>query len=107
VVTRRTATSSVRVKDGGTVAIAGLLDTRTRRNDQSVPGFSQLPGVGLLFRNRRDNDTTEEVAIFVTARLIPDAPVKPEKDRGKRSIPQVDVEVFREQLRKSYDRLHK
>ncbi len=71
VVTRRTAQNSVTIQDGGTVALAGLSETRTRKSDKRVPGFSSLPLIGDLFKNTNKDNATREVAAFVTARIVP------------------------------------
>ncbi len=70
VVTRRVATSTVRVKDGGTAAVAGLNDSKSRLNQQNVPWFSRIRGVGHLFRDRSDQDSARQIAVFVTPYLI-------------------------------------
>ncbi|MHC4725974.1 MAG: hypothetical protein ACYS17_02005, partial [Planctomycetota bacterium] len=46
VVTRRTAVNTVRIKDGGTVAVAGLTENRTRTEKRRTPGLSKLPIIG-------------------------------------------------------------
>ena len=74
VVTRRTAKSTVRVEDGGTAAVAGLIDNRSRLGDERVPGLGRLPLVGRAFRNEAKNQVSRQVAIFVTPRLLPDGP---------------------------------
>ncbi len=70
VVTRRTATNTVRIKDGGTVALAGLTENRTRMEKRRVPGLSKLPLIGNLFKNTVDEKATREIAVFVTAHII-------------------------------------
>jgi len=70
VVTRRTARNTVRIKDGGTVALAGLTESRTHRKDKRVPGLSNIPILGTLFRNTDTDESTREITVFVTARLI-------------------------------------
>ncbi|NQT00979.1 MAG: type II secretion system protein GspD [Planctomycetes bacterium] len=72
VVTRRTSTNTVRIKDGGTVALAGLTENRTRTDKRRVPGLSKLPIIGGLFKNTNDEASSREIAVFVTARLIPE-----------------------------------
>ena len=72
VVTRRTATNTVRIKDGGTVALAGLTENRTRTAKRRVPGLSKLPLIGPLFKNTRDERASREIAVFVTAHIIPE-----------------------------------
>ena len=73
VVTRRTATNTVRIKDGGTVALAGLTENRTRLDNRDVPGLSKLPLFGPLFKSKRDEKANREIAVFVTAHIIPEA----------------------------------
>jgi Bacterial type II and III secretion system protein len=70
VVTRRTAKNSVTVKDGGTVALAGLTENRTRTNNKHVPGLSKLPLIGDLFKNQNNDNSSREIAVFVTARIV-------------------------------------
>jgi len=72
VVTRRTATNSVRIKDGGTVALAGLTENRRRLRAKSVPGLSNIPVIGFLFKNNDSDKSTREIAVFITAHLIPE-----------------------------------
>ena len=72
VITRRTATNTVRIKDGGTVALAGLTENRTRTDKRRVPGLSKLPLIGGLFKNTRDESASREIAVFVTAHKIPE-----------------------------------
>jgi hypothetical protein len=73
VVTRRQARNIVTVEDGGTVALAGLTESRSRSKESSVPGLSKLPLVGGLFKNNDKDKMNREVAVFVTARLVHDA----------------------------------
>ncbi|MBN1804755.1 MAG: hypothetical protein JW837_05855 [Sedimentisphaerales bacterium] len=72
VVTRRTSTNTVRIKDGGTVALAGLTENRTRTEKRRTPGLSKLPIIGGLFKNTNDEGASREIAVFVTAHLIPE-----------------------------------
>ena len=71
VVTRRIADNFITIKDGGTVALAGLSENRTRSNRQRVPGLSRLPVVGELFKNSDDDNSSREIAVFITAHLVP------------------------------------
>ncbi len=73
VVTRRTSTNTVRIKDGGTVALAGLTENRTRTDKRRVPGLSKLPLIGGLFKNTNDEAASREIAVFVTAHIIPES----------------------------------
>jgi general secretion pathway protein D len=73
VVTRRTSLNTVRIKNGGTVALAGLTENRTRTDKRRVPGLSKLPLIGGLFKNTNDEASSREIAVFVTANIIPES----------------------------------
>ncbi len=70
VVTRRKAENNVTIKDGGTVALAGLTENRTRKDIRRVPGLSSIPLIGSLFKSSNNQNSTREIAVFVTARLV-------------------------------------
>lgn len=70
-VTRRTAKNAVTIKDGGTVAVGGLTENRSKSSEKRVPGLSDLPLIGGLFQNKNNDKATREVAVFVTAHLVP------------------------------------
>ncbi len=72
VVNRRSAQSTLRLEDGGTAAIAGLLATRERKTDRGIPILSSLPLVGGLFSKSDGTQISKQLAIFITARLIPE-----------------------------------
>jgi general secretion pathway protein D len=73
VVTRRTSSNTVRIKNGGTVALAGLTENRTRTDKRRVPGLSKIPLIGGLFKNTNDEGASREIAVFVTANMIPES----------------------------------
>lgn len=70
IVTRRLARSRVTVQNGGTVAVAGLTESRTRKLNEKVPGLGSLPLIGRLFNNDNDQKINREIAVFVTANLV-------------------------------------
>jgi type II secretory pathway component GspD/PulD (secretin) len=111
VVTRRTAQNTVRIKDGGTVALAGLTENRTRTDERRVPGLSKLPLIGKLFESTNRENSSREIAVFVTARIVPDTvenvsfeePVAPAASNVAAPLPQEQEtdEDFRTNLRES------
>ena len=105
VVTRRTAKSTVRIEDGGTAVVAGLMDTRTRSNRRDVPGASAVPILGSLFRDREDSRTSRQVAVFVTARLMPVKPPEPAKAAPPKPPVKLAGKEFKDALRESLQRI--
>jgi general secretion pathway protein D len=104
-ITRRTAKSTIRVKDGGTAAIAGLMDARDERVDQKVPGASNVPLFGELFKNRAGNKQSKQVAIFITARLVPErGPDMQQAHTRPVAIPPVNKIAFQAELREALKR---
>ncbi len=72
IVTRRTADNKVSVQNGGTVALAGLSQEKSSTTHKRTPGLSNIPLLGNLFNNKDDQTTSREVAVFVTAHILPD-----------------------------------
>ena len=72
IINRRQAKNKVTVQNGGTVAVAGLTENRTRKIGDRVPVLGSIPLVGRLFRNDDNQKTTREIAVFVTANLVPE-----------------------------------
>jgi len=72
IVTRRTASNAVTIKDGGTVAVGGLTENRSKSSEKRVPVLSNIPLLGELFKNRNNDKASREVAVFVTAHLVPE-----------------------------------
>ena len=70
VVSRRTAQSTVRIHDGGTAAIAGLIDTRSQLGRAGIPGVGDLPLLGRAFRTDKLDHQARQVAIFITATVV-------------------------------------
>lgn len=73
VVTRRKAKNTVRIQNGGTVALAGLTENRTRLEKRRTPGLSKIPLLGNLFKSTNDEEASREIAVFVTAYIIPES----------------------------------
>ena len=67
--TRNTATT-LRLKDGETQILAGLISDEDRRSADQVPGIAKLPVLGRLFTNRNDNTTKTEIVLLMTPRVV-------------------------------------
>jgi pilus assembly protein CpaC len=83
--TTRQSDSTVRLRDGQSFAIAGLLSDKTRANIDKVPGLGDIPILGALFRSSSYRRDETELLVVITARLVhpvgpKDAPVLPGGD---------------------------
>ncbi len=70
--TKRQAQTSVRVPEGFTVAIGGLMREDTVKRETFVPCLGDIPLVGYLFKSRRDEKTKTNLLIFMTPHIIKD-----------------------------------
>ncbi|HEX7052846.1 MAG TPA: secretin N-terminal domain-containing protein, partial [Burkholderiales bacterium] len=67
--TRNTSTT-LRLRDGETQVLAGLISNEDRRNASQVPGLANLPVLGRLFRSNDDTVNRTEVVLLITPHVI-------------------------------------
>lgn len=65
----RTFQTTVDLRDGDTMAMAGLILNTMRSNASRVPLVGDLPGIGTLFSNKSNTYTEQELVILVTPEL--------------------------------------
>lgn len=70
VITNRTLTEVVRLKEDETSLITGLLDQEETRTITGLPGFASIPGVGYAFGLRNNSFTDSELLILITPRRV-------------------------------------
>ncbi len=68
--TTRDAKTRLMVRDGGTAVIGGIFKLTTNDAQNMIPGLWKIPLIGSLFRSRDINDTSDELMIFITPRII-------------------------------------
>ena len=78
----REATTKLLVKDGDTIVIGGLYTRTISDSKDGVPFLSKVPILGWLFQTTRTQDDTQELLIFITPRIIRQAPETPGKTRA-------------------------
>ncbi len=66
----RVTKTAVQLLDGSTMVISGLVENSQTRNQDSVPGLSQLPLLGWLFKDRTTSDNKKTLMVFLSARII-------------------------------------
>jgi pilus assembly protein CpaC len=71
----RSATTTVEMKEGQTLAIAGLLQVTLDANTARIPFLGDLPYIGPLFSNTSHKRTEKELLVLVTPHLV--APLDP------------------------------
>lgn len=72
----RNASTVLRLSDGETQILAGLINDQDRKNADKVPGLGQLPILGHLFSSHKDETSKSEIILSITPRIV-----------GKNSLP--------------------
>lgn len=67
---KRTAESTVTVKSGETIILAGLIKDQKDNGNTGVPLLAKIPLLGGLFGTQRWNDTRTELIILITPRVL-------------------------------------
>ncbi len=66
----RNATTTLRLKDGETQVLAGLISDEDRDSVKKIPGAGELPVFGKLFGANRDQSKKTEIILSITPRLV-------------------------------------
>lgn len=66
----RSAATSLRLKDGETQVLAGLISDEERSAANRLPGLGDLPGLGRLFSSQRDVANKTEIVLLITPRVL-------------------------------------
>jgi general secretion pathway protein D len=67
--TRNTSTS-LRVRDGETNILAGLIQRSTTHTNAGVPGLNELPVLNRLFGAAKDDDSKTEIILLITPHIV-------------------------------------
>ena len=67
---KRSAETMVRLKDGETMVIGGLIDSEESEHLSKVPFLSELPLLGSFFKSIHKTKKDSEIMIFLTAKLL-------------------------------------
>ena len=66
----RNANTVLRLRDGETQILAGLINNEDRNTAQKVPGLGDLPVLGRLFSQQNDDSQKTEIVLSITPRLV-------------------------------------
>jgi type II secretory pathway component GspD/PulD (secretin) len=73
----------VRVKDGNTVVMGGLIQTEKAKNENKIPILGDIPIIGFLFRGTFKFNQKKELVIFVTPHIV--------REGAERPLPEITV----------------
>lgn len=66
----RSAQTSLRLRDGETQVLAGLIEDRDRDAFSKLPGLGDLPGIGRAFGNTATRREKNEIVLLITPRVL-------------------------------------
>lgn len=66
----RNANTVLRLKDGETQILGGLISDDERQSTSGLPGFADLPLVGKLFSNNQNTKQKTEIILVITPHII-------------------------------------
>lgn len=66
----RNAATVLRLKDGETQVLGGLINDDDRQNANRFPGLGRLPVIGRLFSRQNDNNQKTELVLSITPRIV-------------------------------------
>jgi pilus assembly protein CpaC len=91
----RRAETTLEIPSGGSMAMAGLIQDQTKSAINGLPGLSQLPVLGALFRSRDFQDNKTELMVIVTPYIVRAVAQKdlsrPDDGFASASDPQTDL----------------
>jgi general secretion pathway protein D len=66
----RTASTTLRLKDGETQVLAGLINDEERSSALRLPGLGDLPLIGRLFGAKKDSRNKTEIVLLITPHIV-------------------------------------
>ncbi|MDD4959910.1 MAG: type II and III secretion system protein, partial [Gallionella sp.] len=66
----RHATTVLRLHDGETQILAGLISNEDRNVTNKIPGLGDFPLLGRLFSNKNDTKNKSEIVLLITPHVI-------------------------------------
>ncbi|MDB5811370.1 MAG: type secretory pathway, component HofQ [Betaproteobacteria bacterium] len=66
----RNAATALRLKNGETQVLAGLINDEDRYNASKIPGLGDIPLIGKLFSTNRTDKTKTEIVLLITPRIV-------------------------------------
>lgn len=79
----RNASTVLRLKNGETQILAGLILDDERKNASKLPGLGDIPLIGRLFSNHEDRKSKTEIVLAITPRMI-----------GNISLPKAEISEY-------------
>jgi type II secretory pathway component GspD/PulD (secretin) len=70
ILNKRSADSTLRVKDGETIVLGGMIDDETTKSISKIPLLGDIPVFGVLFKNVNNTKLHNEVVFLITPHIV-------------------------------------
>lgn len=70
IIARRSTETKLKVENGETIAIGGLITKTEKTKKSGIPLFRSIPGLGILFGSKDTQTKETELVIFITSRVV-------------------------------------
>lgn len=67
---KRTVNTQTMIENGGTLIIGGIYNENNENIIDKVPLLSDIPGIGNLFKHRKNTQQRNELLVFITPRIV-------------------------------------
>ncbi len=71
---QKSTLSKLRIKDGQTVVLGGLIERTVNKSENKVPLLGDIPILGMLFRQTSNEVRDTELLVVITANIVDNAP---------------------------------
>jgi general secretion pathway protein D len=82
--------SVLRVQSGHVAVLGGLMQDSRSNVEDTIPGINQIPGLGQLLEQRKDQNQKTELVIFLRPVVIRDASVEGDYSAYRGLLPGAD-----------------
>ncbi|MFH1312054.1 MAG: hypothetical protein ABIJ00_02400 [Candidatus Eisenbacteria bacterium] len=86
VVDKRSVETNIRVGDGETIIIGGLLRDGVTQTVTKVPILGDIPGLRILFRHKTEVTRKTELLIFITPRIVAGNAIADDVKQGEQKL---------------------
>ena len=86
--------SILKIENNQIAVMGGLMQDEAKNNTDAIPGLSDIPLAGNLFKNRNDTKTKTELVIFLRPSVIKDASIAGDFSAYRDMLP--DQDFFKE-----------
>ena len=66
----RSASTTLRLKNGETQVLAGLISDEERKATSHIPGIGEIPVLGRAFGSQKDTSSKTEIILLITPRIV-------------------------------------